>query len=81
MEATQVEEGLTLTVIHEDDNLAHRFCLMCEIIDKKAGRKPTPYCGKEKKGPWVKADDTDLRCIVCNSMILKPCSRCGVSRY
>lgn len=62
-----------------DDHLTHIFCTPCERAAKRRAKKPTPFCGKVKEGPWLdRPVDDSLVCAVCLEVMNAPCSRCGL---
>lgn len=69
------DQGLTLTIIHEDDRLVHRICGNCRRKAHLAGTPAIAYCGKQKE--WETPSAGDQRCIVCAELSAKGCSRCG----
>lgn len=61
------------------DDLSHIFCSRCMKADKRRAKKPSPFCGKEKDGPWVASSDKQQICQMCVLLAQgAPCPRCGM---
>lgn len=76
--SVSTKEQVTTSNTTDEDDLTHVFCSLCMRKDRQRAKKPAPFCGKQKEGPWEAAKPDKQVCQMCVLLAKEnPCPRCG----